>query len=55
MLFFAGPLLWLLSLAIQNAAEVYFSEIRILPCEPTTSNFIDVIRNPLFPVYLWNG
>jgi multiple sugar transport system permease protein len=54
-LFFAGPLLWLLSLAIRNASEVYVSEIRILPREPTLSNFADVIGNPLFPVYLWNG
>jgi multiple sugar transport system permease protein len=54
-LFFAGPLLWLLSLAIRNASEVYVSEIRILPHEPTLSNFVDVIGNPLFPVYLWNG
>ena len=54
-LFFAGPLLWLLSLAIRNASEVYVSEIRILPHEPTLSNFADVIGNPLFPVYLWNG
>ena len=54
-LFFAGPLLWLVSLAVRNAAEVYVSEIRILPREPTLSNFADVLGNPLFPVYLWNG
>ena len=54
-LFFAGPLLWLLSLAIRNASEVYVSEIRILPHQPTLSNFVDVGSNPLFPVYLWNG
>jgi multiple sugar transport system permease protein len=54
-LFFAGPLLWLLSLAIRNASEVYVSEIRILPREPTLSNFVDVLGNPLFPIYLWNG
>jgi multiple sugar transport system permease protein len=54
-LFFAGPLLWLLSLSMRNSAEVYVSEIRILPHEPTLSNFVDVLGNPLFPVYLWNG
>ena len=54
-LFFAGPLLWLLSLAVRNASEVYVSEIRILPREPTLSNFVDVLGNPLFPIYLWNG
>jgi len=54
-LFFAGPLLWLLSLAIRNAAEVYVSEIRLLPRQPTLANFVNVLGNPLFPVYLWNG
>ena len=54
-LFFAGPLLWLLSLAIRNASEVYVSEIRILPHEPTLANFVNVLGNQLFPVYLWNG
>ncbi len=54
-LFFAGPLLWLVSLAVRNASEVYVSEIRILPHEPTFANFVNVLGNQLFPVYLWNG
>jgi multiple sugar transport system permease protein len=54
-LFFAGPLLWLLSLAIRNAAEIYVSEIRIWPRHPTLENFVNVFGNKLFPVYLWNG
>src|SRR5436305_13989840 len=54
-LFFAGPLLWLLSLAFRTAGEVYVSEIRILPHHPTIENFVNVMGNQLFPVYLWNG
>src|SRR4249919_3518249 len=54
-LFFAGPLLWLLSLAMRNAAEVYVSNLRIVPREPTLENFVNVFGNRLFPVYLWNG
>jgi multiple sugar transport system permease protein len=53
--FFAGPLLWLLSLSIRNSGEVYVSEIRIFPREPTIVNFINVLHHPLFPIYLWNG
>ena len=30
-LFFAGPLLWLISLSIRTAAEIYVSDIRIWP------------------------
>jgi multiple sugar transport system permease protein len=54
-LFFAGPLLWLLSLSIRNSGEIYVSDIRILPQEPTLENFVNVLHHPLFPIYLWNG
>jgi multiple sugar transport system permease protein len=54
-LFFAGPLLWLLSLSIRNKAEIFISDIRILPHEPTLVNFVQVLHHPLFPLYLWNG
>lgn len=54
-LFFAGPLLWLISLSIRTAAEVYVSDIRIWPREPTLDNYAAALGNPLFPVYLWNG
>ena len=33
-LFFAGPLLWLVSLSIRTAAEIYVSDIRLWPDEP---------------------
>jgi multiple sugar transport system permease protein len=54
-LFFAGPLLWLFSLSIRTAAEVYVSDIRLWPTNPTIQNYVDAMGNPLFPRYLWNG
>ena len=38
-IFFAGPLLWLVSLSIRTSAEVYVSEIRLWPNAPTLENY----------------
>jgi len=54
-LFFAGPLLWLFSLSIRTAAEVYVSDIKLWPDNPTIQNYVSAMGNPLFPRYLWNG
>lgn len=54
-LFFAGPLLWLISLSIRTSSEIYVSEIRLWPEAPTFENYVTVLNNPLFPTYLWNG
>jgi multiple sugar transport system permease protein len=54
-LFFAGPLLWLVSLSIRTTAEIYVSDIRLWPQNPTLENYSAALGNPLFPVYLWNG
>ena len=54
-LFFAGPLLWLLSLSIRTSAEVLVSDIRLWPLDPTLENYTTVLGNPLFLGYLWNG
>jgi multiple sugar transport system permease protein len=54
-LFFAGPLLWLISLSIRTAAEIYVSDIRLWPHNPTLENYLIALSNPLFPRYLWNG
>jgi multiple sugar transport system permease protein len=54
-LFFAAPLLWLFSLSIRTAAEVYVSDIKLWPNEPTLANYVSVLGNQLFPRYLWNG
>jgi multiple sugar transport system permease protein len=53
--FFAGPLLWLVSLSIRTPAEVYISELRLIPFHPTIANYTSVLANPSFPTYLWNG
>jgi multiple sugar transport system permease protein len=54
-LFFAGPLLWLVSLSIRTSAEVYVSQIRLWPNDPTLENYRAALSNPLFLTYLWNG
>lgn len=54
-LFFAGPLLWIFSLSIRTAAEVYVSDIRIWPRLPTLANYREALGNPLFVTYLANG
>ena len=55
LLFFALPLLWLLSLAVRTQAEIFVAEVRIIPRFPTLRNFQVVLQNPQFLVYLWNG
>ena len=54
-IFFAGPLLWLISLSVRTAAEVYVSDLRIWPDDPTLENYVSALTNPLFAAYLWNG
>lgn len=54
-LFFAGPLLWLLSLATRDKREIYLGVARFIPHNPTIDNFINVLTSALFPIYLWNG
>jgi multiple sugar transport system permease protein len=47
--------LWLLSLSIRTSAEVFVSDLRLIPNTPTLQNFMQVLGNPQFPGYLWNG
>ncbi len=53
--FFSGPLLWLLSLALRDKREIYLGVSRFIPKNPTIDNFIGVLTNSFFPTYLWNG
>ncbi len=53
--FFAGPLLWLLSLAMRDKREIYLGIARFIPKNPTFDNFVAVMTNSFFPTYLWNG
>jgi multiple sugar transport system permease protein len=54
-LFFAAPLLWLVSLSIRTSSEVYVSDLRLWPKDPTLQNYLSALANPLFLTYLWNG
>jgi multiple sugar transport system permease protein len=54
-LFFTGPLLWLFSLSLRTRAEIFVSDIRLVPQQPVLDNYIAVLSNPLFAGYLWNG
>ncbi|GGD88307.1 MULTISPECIES: carbohydrate ABC transporter permease [Rhizobium] len=53
--FFAGPLTYLLSMAMRDKREIYRGVARYIPNNPTIDNFITVLNNSYFPVYLWNG
>lgn len=53
--FFAGPLFWLLSLAMRDKREIYLGIARFIPKNPTFDNFFAVMTNSFFPTYLWNG
>ena len=53
--FFAGPLLWLLSLALRGRREIYLGVARFIPKAPTLDNFVAVLTNASFAGYLWNA
>ncbi|EJB06727.1 multiple sugar transport system permease protein [Rhizobium leguminosarum] len=53
--FFAGPLTYLLSMAMRDKREIYRGAARYIPQNPTIDNFITVLNNSYFPIYLWNG
>ena len=53
--FFAGPLFWLLSMALRTRKEAFLGVARLIPQAPTLDNFISVLTNASFLVYLWNG
>jgi len=53
--FFIVPLLWLLSLALRTRQEVYLGAARFIPKRPTLGNFEQILSDPAFISYLWNG
>ena len=55
LVFFALPLLWLLSLSIRTSAEILVADVRIIPRSPTLQNFVTVLKNPQFVGYVWNA
>ncbi|GGE23050.1 ABC transporter permease [Aureimonas endophytica] len=53
--FFLTPLLWLLSLALRTRQEVFLGPSRFIPKHPVLDNFAQVLSDPAFLIYLWNG
>lgn len=55
MLFFAWPLIWLLSLALRGRKEIYLGVARLIPHEPTLANFKAILSSSQFTAYLINA
>ncbi len=55
MLFFAWPLIWLLSLALRSRKEIYLGVARLIPHEPTLANFKAILSSSQFAAYLINA
>ena len=53
--FFAAPFLWLVSLALRTPSEVFLGAARLIPQAPTLGNFAQLLSDPAFATYLWNG
>ncbi len=54
-LFFATPLVWLVSLALRTRQEIYLGASRFVPKHPTLANFSAILGDGDFLNYLWNG
>jgi multiple sugar transport system permease protein len=52
-LFFVLPLLWMLSTSLKPADELFTSEIRWLPQNPTISNYTEILGSRQTPVARW--
>lgn len=53
--FFILPLLWLLSLSLRTKQEMFLGAARFIPKHPTTANYVQILSDPTFVTYLWNG
>ena len=54
LLFFGGPLLWVLSLSIRTPQEVYITSLRLIPETPTLENYTEVLISAQFSVFMIN-
>ncbi len=54
-IFFAWPLLWLLSLSLRNKKEIYLGVSRFIPKAPTLENFAMILSSDKFISYLINA
>jgi multiple sugar transport system permease protein len=55
LVFFGGPLLWVLSLSIRTSQEVYITSLRLIPETPTLENYTEVLYTAQFTVFLTNS
>ena len=53
--FFGGPLLWVLSLSIRTRQEVYITSLSLIPETPTFENYVEVFYSAQFSVFLTNS
>jgi len=55
LVFFAGPLLWLLSLSVRDQTEIFITSLRLIPENPTLENYTEVLYTAQFSVFLLNS
>lgn len=55
LIFFGLPLLWLISLSIRPAEEVYTAALKFIPENPTIFNYTSVLSSGRFQQYLLNS
>jgi multiple sugar transport system permease protein len=55
LVFFGGPLLWVLSLSIRTQQEVFITSLRVIPESPTLENYVEVLYSAQFSVFLINS
>lgn len=55
LLFFGGPLLWILSLSLRGLQEIFETSLQVIPDEPTLENYTFVLTSAQFPIYLTNS
>ena len=55
LLFFGGPLLWLLSLSIRTQQEIFITSLRLIPENPPFENYPEVLYTAQFSVFLLNS
>ena len=55
LVFFGGPLLWVLSLSIRTPQEVYITSLRLIPETPTLENYTEVLYTAQFTIFLTNS
>ena len=55
LVFFGGPLLWVLSLSIRTQQEVYVTSLRLIPEAPTLENYTEVLYSAQFSIFLINS